>query len=82
MFILIAKNLINGGSIANLLPDPAAPGSIPNVSKSFSEEKIVNVAKVNQRHCLEESWQRDSGLKMWIEPNWYWEASVTKNNHI
>ena len=49
MFILIVKNLINGGSIANLLPDPAAPGSIPNVSKSFSEEKIGHVAEVNQK---------------------------------
>ena len=35
-----------GGSIAQtlayLLPDPAAPGLIPNVPQKISEEKIVN----------------------------------------
>ena len=30
-------------------------GSIPSVPKKFSEEKIVDVAEVNQWRCLEES---------------------------
>ena len=38
-----------------MLLDPGAPGLIPSVPKIFSEEKIVDVAEVNQRHCLEES---------------------------
>ena len=40
---------------AYLLLDPAAPGLILSISGIFSEEKIVNVAEVNQRCCLEES---------------------------
>ena len=30
--------------LAYLLPNPAAPGSIPSIPKKFSEEKIVDVA--------------------------------------
>ena len=41
-----------GGSIAQrlafLLPDPAAPGSIPSVTKKNSDEKIVDIAEVDQ----------------------------------
>ena len=40
-----------------LASKPAAPGLIPSVPKKFSEEKIVDVAEVNQRRCLEESEQ-------------------------
>ena len=40
-----------------LLPDPSAPGSIPSVPKKISDQKIVDVAEVNQRRCLEESGQ-------------------------
>ena len=47
------------GSIAQrlacLLLDPAAPASIFSVLKTFSEEKIVDVAEVNQLRCLEKS---------------------------
>ena len=43
--------------LAYLLPDPAALGSFLSIPKFFIEEKIVNVAEVNQRHCLEESGQ-------------------------
>ena len=32
--------------------------SYPCIPNKFSEEKIVNVAEVNQLHCLEESGQR------------------------
>ena len=46
-----------GGSRAYLLLDPAAPASISSIPKKFPEEKIVNVAEVNQRRCLEESGQ-------------------------
>ena len=45
------------GSIAKLSPDPAAPRTIPSTRKTFSEEKIVDVAEVNQRQWLEESAQ-------------------------
>ena len=42
-----AKVYPEGGSIAqwlaSLLPDPAAPGSIPSVPQKISEEEIVNV---------------------------------------
>ena len=34
--------------LADLLPDPAAPGLIPSIPKSFSREKIVDIAEVNQ----------------------------------
>ena len=40
--------------LADLLPDPAAPGLIP---RKTSEENIVNVAEVNQRRFLEENGQ-------------------------
>ena len=43
--------------LAYLRPDPAILGSIPSFSKKNSEEKIVDVVKVNQRYCLEESGQ-------------------------
>ena len=47
-----------GGSIsqwlAYLLPDPAAPGSIPSIPLKFSEEKVFDIAEVNQRRWLEE----------------------------
>ena len=39
--------------LAYLLLDPAAPGLIPKVSETFSED----FAKVNQWHCLKESGQ-------------------------
>ena len=46
-----------GGSIAKwlacLLPDPAAPVSIPSI-----QGEMINVAEVNQRLWLEESGQR------------------------
>ena len=35
----------------------AAPGSIPSIPATFSEEDIVDVADVNQWHCIEESGQ-------------------------
>ena len=48
-----------GSSIAqwfsSLLPDPAAPGSIPSAPEIFSDEKIVTIAVVNQHNCFEES---------------------------
>ena len=40
-----------------MLPDPAAPGSIPSAPKTFSDQKNVDVAEVNQQYCLEESEQ-------------------------
>ena len=43
--------------IEYLLPDPAALGSIPSIPAISSEGKIVDVAEVNQQHCLEESGQ-------------------------
>ena len=51
-----------GGSIAQwlayLLPDPAGLALNPSIPKLLSEEKIVNVAEVNQQRCFEESGQR------------------------
>ena len=38
-------------------PDPTAPGLNPSVPEIFSEEKIIDVAEVNQRRRLEESGQ-------------------------
>ena len=35
--------------LAYLLTDQATPGLIPSISEIFSEDKIVNVAEVNQR---------------------------------
>ena len=50
-----------GGNIAQwlayLLLYPAALGSIPSIPKKNSEEKIVDVAEVNQRRSLEENEQ-------------------------
>ena len=43
-----------------MLLDPAASGSIPSVLKSFSDDKIVDVADVNQQLCLEE-------IGLWLE---------------
>ena len=40
-----------------MLPEPAAPDSIPNIPKIYSAEKIADVDEVNQRHGLEESEQ-------------------------
>ena len=40
-----------------MLPGPPALVSIPTVPEFFSEEKIADVAEVNQWHCLEESGQ-------------------------
>ena len=41
----------------DLLTDgPSCPGSIPSIHELFSVE-IVDVAEVNQHHCLEESGQ-------------------------
>ena len=40
---------------AYLLLDLAAPGSIPSVPKKNSEERIIDVAEVNQWRCFEES---------------------------
>ena len=39
---------------AYLLLDLAAPGSIPSVPPKNSEERLINVAEVNQQRCLEE----------------------------
>ena len=44
--------------VAFLLLPQRPLGSIPSIPEIFSEEKIVNVAKVNQRHWLDESAQR------------------------
>ena len=42
--------------LAYLLPDPATPGLIPSIPEIFfEEEKLSDVAAVNQRHCFEES---------------------------
>ena len=46
--------MVRGGSLAQWL-EPL--GSIPSIPKTFSEEKMVDVAEVNQRHCLKESGQ-------------------------
>ena len=40
-----------------LIMDAAALGSIPSVLIIFSEEKMVDVAEVNQRCCLEKRGQ-------------------------
>ena len=57
---LESSSLDEGGSVAYLLPGPAAPGLIPSIPKMISEE-IVNVAKVNQWPCSKR--KVDSGLK-------------------
>ena len=41
--------------LAYLYPDLAVLGSIPSITKLFSDKKIVDVGEVNQRHCVEES---------------------------
>ena len=38
-----------------MLPDPATPGSLPSIPQKIPEEKIVDVAEVDRRCCLEES---------------------------
>ena len=43
--------------LAYFLPDPVAPGLIPSIHKKYSEEKIVDVSKGNQRRCSEVSVQ-------------------------
>ena len=45
-------------SLAYSLPSPAAPELIPGIPKKISSERIVDVAEVHQRCCLEESGQR------------------------
>ena len=54
--------LAQGGSIAQwlayLLTDSPASGLTPNGPETCSDEKIVDVAEVNQWHCLEECEQR------------------------
>ena len=47
---------------------PAAPGSNPGVSEIFLGEKIVNVAKVNRRHCCLEQWTAEAWLR-WSNPS-------------
>ena len=37
---------------------PSCPSLIPRIPDNFSEEKIVDVAEVDQGRCLEESGQR------------------------
>ena len=41
--------------LAYLIPDLAAPGSIPSVPKKFQRKKIVDVGEVNQQRSSEES---------------------------
>ena len=57
--IYLSIYLSSGGSMARwvayLLPDPAAPGLITSIPEIFSEEKIANVAEINQQPCLEKS---------------------------
>ena len=43
--------------VSILLPDPAALGSIPSIPEIISDEKCVNIAKVHQQCCLDESGQ-------------------------
>ena len=45
----------HGGSI--LASHPAAPGSIPSITKKNFRGNIINVAEINQWHWLEESEQ-------------------------
>ena len=40
-----------------MLPDPAAPGSIPSAPNFFLQEKNAKVAEINNRRCLDESGQ-------------------------
>ena len=54
--------------LKDLLPDPAAPGSIPSVPQTFSEEHIVNIVEVNLWCCYNR--KVESGLKMLIESNY------------
>ena len=42
--------------LAYLLPDPAAVGSIPNITKDFSEENIINVAEVKSVALVGGKW--------------------------
>ena len=43
--------------VSILASGPSCPGFNSQCTPKNSEEKIVNVVKVNQRHCLEESEQ-------------------------
>ena len=43
--------------IAYLLLNSAVLGSIFSIPEFFQRNKLVHVAEVNQRHCLEESGQ-------------------------
>ena len=36
---------------------PSGPGLIPNILQKISQEQIGDIAEVNQRRCLVESWQ-------------------------
>ena len=44
-------------TVSILASRPTAPNSIPSIPQKISDEYIVNVAKVNQWRCLEESEQ-------------------------
>ena len=61
--LVFTKNLLEceGSCITQWLAyvpkDPAASGSIPSVPEKISEEKIIDVAEVNQRPSKEESTQ-------------------------
>ena len=61
---LLQTSIEPEGSIAQWLvflpPDPVPSGSIPSITKNISEEKIVNVAKVNQMHYFD-------GNGQWLE---------------
>ena len=50
--------------LAFALLDPAAKGSIPGIPESFSDkifrEKVVDVAKDNQRRCCLEQWKAEA----------------------
>ena len=41
--------------VCKLASDPPALGSISDIPQKIFRGKIVDVAEVNQRHCLEES---------------------------
>ena len=62
-----------------MLLDPAAQGFIPSVPRKNSEEKIVNVAEVNQWRCLEESrkWLENVNRTHLVLAKW--QSSTTKN---
>ena len=47
----VVKNVKNWGQhstvVAFMLPDPAAPGSIPGIPKFFSEKKLSMLPRLN-----------------------------------